>query len=209
MTEAIPNRIPGESRDPLGHPHQSKPISVIFRHPTKLLNGSRLSPGMRSFGEPSPTRRRVLAAARVLLLPRAAWAQTAGQRRIAWLSPTSRPTAGSPLAAFREGSRTLGYGDTDIAIEIRYADGQMERLPYLADQIRAGGQSENGEGARADASALDPRRRRRGHRMTPGHIGPTATASMPASSGISSVAPASGRAPSAIEKRKLLSILTL
>jgi putative tryptophan/tyrosine transport system substrate-binding protein len=81
----------------------------------------------------SPPRRRVLAAAGTLLLPRAAGAQTARRRRIGYLSPGS--SGPSFLGAFRQGFRALGYADEDIAIEERYADGQAERLPDLAVEL--------------------------------------------------------------------------
>jgi putative ABC transport system substrate-binding protein len=84
---------------------------------------------------PSPTRRRVLAAAGTLLLPRAAQAQPAKRRRIAVLSPNSRAVTEPLLGAFQKGLRALGYGDEGIAIEIRYADGQPERLPDLAAEL--------------------------------------------------------------------------
>ncbi|HEY8871729.1 MAG TPA: ABC transporter substrate binding protein, partial [Stellaceae bacterium] len=83
----------------------------------------------------SPTRRLVLAAAGALLLPRAARSQMAKRRRIAYLATPSRAVAGPLLGAFRQELRALGYGDEDIAIEIRYADGQEERLPDLAAEL--------------------------------------------------------------------------
>ena len=39
------------------------------------------------------------------------------------------------FGAFRQGLRALGYGDEDIAIENRYADGHLERLPDLAAEL--------------------------------------------------------------------------
>jgi putative ABC transport system substrate-binding protein len=85
---------------------------------------------------PSPTRRRVLAAAGTLLLPIAARAQTAKRRRIAYLASGS-PAAAEPfLEVFRQALRALGYRDDgDIEIEIRGADGQVERLPDLAREL--------------------------------------------------------------------------
>src|SRR5712691_2439361 len=82
-----------------------------------------------------PTRRRILAAVGTLLLPRAARAQMARRRRIAYLASPSRVAAEPFLEAFRQGLRTLGYGDEDITIEIRYADGNQERLPELAAEL--------------------------------------------------------------------------
>jgi ABC-type uncharacterized transport system substrate-binding protein len=83
----------------------------------------------------APTRRLVLAAGGVLLLPRAARAQQVTRRRIAYLATPSRAAAEPFLAAFRQGMRALGYGDKDIALEIRYADGHAERLPDLAAEL--------------------------------------------------------------------------
>jgi len=83
----------------------------------------------------SLTRRRVLAATGALLLPRAAPAQPAKRRRIGYLATPSRTAAEPFLGAFRQGMRALGYRDEDIAIEIRYADGQAERLPGLAAEL--------------------------------------------------------------------------
>jgi putative tryptophan/tyrosine transport system substrate-binding protein len=83
----------------------------------------------------SPTRRLVLAAAGASLLPRAARAQPAKRRRIAFLSGGS-PSSGAPnLEALRQGLRALGYGDENLEIEIRYADGHPGRLPDLAVEL--------------------------------------------------------------------------
>jgi len=81
------------------------------------------------------TRRLVLAAAGALLLPRAAHALPAKRLRIALLSTGSRAVSAPLFESFREGLRALGYGDADIEIEIRYADGHEERLPDLAAEL--------------------------------------------------------------------------
>ncbi len=83
---------------------------------------------------PAPTRRLILATAGTLLLPRAARAQPAKRRRIAVLAVGSRAFA-PYLGTFREGMRALGYGDEDVAIEERYADGRVERLADLAAEL--------------------------------------------------------------------------
>jgi putative ABC transport system substrate-binding protein len=83
----------------------------------------------------SAPRRLVLAAAGALLLPRAARAQPARRRRIAWLGLGSRFQNEPFLGAFREGLRALGYRDDDIEIEIRYADGYRDRLADLAAEL--------------------------------------------------------------------------
>ena len=83
----------------------------------------------------SAPRRLVLAAAGALLLPRAARTQPARRRRIAVLSPLSRSAVEPFLGTFRQELQPLGYGDENIEIEIRYADGQVERLPSLAAEL--------------------------------------------------------------------------
>jgi putative tryptophan/tyrosine transport system substrate-binding protein len=83
----------------------------------------------------SPTRRLVLAAAGALLLTHAARGQMAKRRRIAFLTTASRAGIEPYLGTFRQGLRALGYGDEDIAIEIRGADGHYERLPDLAAEL--------------------------------------------------------------------------
>jgi putative tryptophan/tyrosine transport system substrate-binding protein len=84
---------------------------------------------------PAPTRRLVLAAAGMFLLPLGAGAQSAKRRRIALLFTTSREYSEPYLATFRQGLRALGYGDGDIEIVIRYADGHPGRLPDLAAEL--------------------------------------------------------------------------
>jgi putative ABC transport system substrate-binding protein len=80
------------------------------------------------------TRRLVLAAAGTLLLPRAARAQMARRRRIATLSQGPRANAMN-WEAFQRGLRALGYGDQELAIDSRWADGHVERLPGLAAEL--------------------------------------------------------------------------
>ena len=82
-----------------------------------------------------PTRRLVLAAAAALLLPRAAGAEPAKRRRIAVLAFGSRAVTEATLGPFRHELRALGYRDEDIAIEIRSADGRVERLADLAAEL--------------------------------------------------------------------------
>jgi putative ABC transport system substrate-binding protein len=83
----------------------------------------------------SPTRRLVLTAAGALLVPQAGRAQPAKRRRIAFLVGGSRSSGAPFLGAFRQGLRALGYGDENIAIEERYADGYSEHLPDLAAEL--------------------------------------------------------------------------
>jgi putative ABC transport system substrate-binding protein len=81
-----------------------------------------------------PTRRLVLSASGALLLPLAARAQLAKQRRIAILANGSRAGAVN-WEAFWQGLRELGYGDQELATESRWADGHLERLPGLAAEL--------------------------------------------------------------------------
>jgi len=62
-------------------------------------------------------------------------AQPARLHRIAFLDARSRRLMEPTLGVFRQGLRALGYSDDGIAIEERYADGQMQRLPDLAADL--------------------------------------------------------------------------
>jgi putative ABC transport system substrate-binding protein len=85
-------------------------------------------------------RRLILAALGGLVgAPFAAEAQPAGTvRRIAFISLNSADTAQFGLDALRRGLRERGWVDgRNIVIEIRYADGIVDRLPaYVAEMIR-------------------------------------------------------------------------
>src|SRR5260370_38059347 len=75
-------------------------------------------------------------------LPLAARAQQAAGRvyRIGSLTISSREQTLHLFRAFEEGLRSLGYRvGENVAIEYRFADGKMERLPALAaDLVRLG-----------------------------------------------------------------------
>ena len=81
------------------------------------------------------TRRRVLAAAGASLLPRLASSQSVKRRRIATLGQGSRAGGAVTWEAFWQGLRALGYADQELAIESRWADGHVERLPELAAEL--------------------------------------------------------------------------
>src|SRR5260370_14690555 len=81
-----------------------------------------------------PTRRFVLGAAGTSLLPRVARAETVKRRGIATLVQGSRP-GGVNWEVFWQGLLALGYGDQELAIESRWADGHLERLPELAAEL--------------------------------------------------------------------------
>jgi putative ABC transport system substrate-binding protein len=83
----------------------------------------------------SPTRRLVFAAVWASLLPCAAWGQPVKRRRIAILGQGSRAGGAVTWEAFWQGLRTLGYADQELAIESRWADGKIERLPELAAEL--------------------------------------------------------------------------
>jgi putative tryptophan/tyrosine transport system substrate-binding protein len=57
---------------------------------------------------------------------------------ICMLSPLSATTARQNTAAFRSGLRELGYLDgRNATVEVRYADGVMERMASLASELVA------------------------------------------------------------------------
>jgi putative ABC transport system substrate-binding protein len=62
-----------------------------------------------------------------------ALAQPLPRHRIAFLSGGS--TSGAAFDAFREGMRNLGYGDQELVIESRGAEGHNERLAGLAAEL--------------------------------------------------------------------------
>jgi putative ABC transport system substrate-binding protein len=62
-------------------------------------------------------------------------AQPARHYRIAILFPASRVSSEPNRGALNEGLRALGYGKADIEIEVRNADGHLERLPDLAAEL--------------------------------------------------------------------------
>lgn len=69
-----------------------------------------------------------------LAAPIAAMAQPAGRiHRVGFVSPTS---AGPRNVAFVQGLRELGYVEgRNVSIEMRFADGQPERIPGLIDEL--------------------------------------------------------------------------
>lgn len=83
-------------------------------------------------------RRRFVAGLGVLLAsPLVAQAQPAGKvPRIGFLMSTSPTTIADRVAAFREGLRELGWVEgTNIAVEYRWAEGKVARLPDLAAEL--------------------------------------------------------------------------
>jgi ABC-type uncharacterized transport system substrate-binding protein len=64
--------------------------------------------------------------------------QSAGQPLIGLLSPLSAAAWVHILGAFRRGMRDLGYVEgANIAFAVRFADGQVARLPALANELVA------------------------------------------------------------------------
>jgi putative tryptophan/tyrosine transport system substrate-binding protein len=56
--------------------------------------------------------------------------------RIGYLGATSRSINSAPIDAFRQGLSELGYTEgKNIAIEYRYAEGKLDRLPALASEL--------------------------------------------------------------------------
>jgi putative ABC transport system substrate-binding protein len=81
------------------------------------------------------SRRLFLAGIGTLLLPRAARADPGKRRRIAFLAVGSPVDVDPYIGSFRQELRALGYGNEEIAIEIRHADGKAERLADLAAEL--------------------------------------------------------------------------
>jgi ABC-type uncharacterized transport system substrate-binding protein len=68
--------------------------------------------------------------------PLAARAQPAGQPLVGLLSPLSATAAGRNIAAFRQGMRDLGYMEgRNVAFALRFAEGDVTRLPALAHEL--------------------------------------------------------------------------
>ena len=72
-----------------------------------------------------------------LAAPALVYAQSAGKvARIAYLSPLSADSGRTWLAAFRAGLKERGYIEgRNVVIDVRYADGKLERLPALAAEL--------------------------------------------------------------------------
>src|SRR5262245_22006769 len=67
--------------------------------------------------------------------PSTARAQQHKVRRVGWMDPGSAPRGGN-FEAFRQGLKDLGYAEgTDIVIEQRFADGNIDRQPILAGDL--------------------------------------------------------------------------
>jgi putative ABC transport system substrate-binding protein len=85
------------------------------------------------------TRRELLVALGVVVMshPVAVAAQQSGKlRRIGFLSPFARAATVSSEEAFRQGLRELGWVEgKNIAIEYRYAEDRVDRLPDLAADL--------------------------------------------------------------------------
>jgi putative ABC transport system substrate-binding protein len=71
-----------------------------------------------------------------MMWPFAVRAQQQSVPVIGYLSARSAEADGPMLAAFRQGLADTGYVEgRDVRIEIRFADGQYNRLPALARRI--------------------------------------------------------------------------
>jgi putative ABC transport system substrate-binding protein len=66
--------------------------------------------------------------------PRSAWAQQPAMPVIGWLATTSADGTTERLRAFREGLKDTGNVES-VAIEFRWADNQLDRLPVLAAEL--------------------------------------------------------------------------
>jgi ABC-type uncharacterized transport system substrate-binding protein len=72
----------------------------------------------------------------LLAAPHVAEAQQAAMPVIGYLSQRSSTDSASIVAAFRHGLKDVGYVEgQNVAIEFRYADGDIDRLPALARDL--------------------------------------------------------------------------
>jgi putative ABC transport system substrate-binding protein len=79
-----------------------------------------------------------LASSAAAILPLTAFAQQAGRTVIGVLAPISAVAAARNIEALRKGLRDLGYSEErDLTLELRYADGAIERFPSLAAELVA------------------------------------------------------------------------
>src|SRR5262249_61766347 len=78
----------------------------------------------------------VVLLALLILLPQFALEAQQPPVKIGVLSPQARETSLAAWTAFREGLREHGWGEgRNIAIEVRFADGQLDRLSGLAQEL--------------------------------------------------------------------------
>ena len=84
-------------------------------------------------------RRELLLAASALAWPGFALGQApGGLRRIGWLTGGSPKSHAKPLEAFRAGLKDYGWVEgRNIALELRWAEGKLDRLPALAAALVA------------------------------------------------------------------------
>jgi putative ABC transport system substrate-binding protein len=70
------------------------------------------------------------------LTPRAVFSQAKQPILIGWLHTDSSELSGQYLSAFKEGLAALGWKDgAQVVIEVRWANGRVDRLPSLADEL--------------------------------------------------------------------------
>ena len=97
----------------------------------------------------------------VVAWPFAARAQQTAMPVIGYLSQRSPTDSASIVAAFRQGLKEEGYAEgQNVAIEFRFAEGQIERLPALASELVRHGVSvfvaTGGTGSVVNAKPLVP-----------------------------------------------------
>jgi putative ABC transport system substrate-binding protein len=116
----------------------SAPAERLHSYPDPLLVGSSCGPGSGARQSGSLMRRRafIAGAAAAALVGRDARAQQKVMPVIGYLSQRSPVDSASIVAAFRQGLQEAGFVEgQNVAIEARFAEGQIDRLPGLARDL--------------------------------------------------------------------------
>lgn len=107
-----------------------------IQNPTRWLRCNNSVTAVRSKTESRKRAPAIVALAFASIIGGTAGAQPVKVQRIAYLSAGSAASQASRLAAFKQGLRSLGYVEgKELAVEERYADGNLDRTASLAAEL--------------------------------------------------------------------------